>query len=192
MLVSLKLIIWQLIPELTIIRVWHLLSKQSTQSCFQFHTGSRTGRAGVRPGAHPSNAGCCQLVLFALSRGVTPLSRCRYLFIDVIPAKRAKGTLPHLHGSTAALLHYITPQFQITEFMKNEVKVSSESRSVVSDSLRPHGLYSNWNPPGQNTGVGSLSLLQGIFPTQGSNPGLLHYRQILYQLNLKGSPRILE
>ena len=48
-----------------------------------------------------------------------------------------------------------------------------ESRSVVSDSLRPHGLYSPWNSLGQNTGVGSLSLLHGIFPTQGSNPGLL-------------------
>ena len=42
-----------------------------------------------------------------------------------------------------------------------------ESCSVVSDSLRPSGLYSLWNSPGQNTGVGSLSLLQGIFPTQG-------------------------
>ena len=48
----------------------------------------------------------------------------------------------------------------------------SESHSVVSDSLWPHGLYSPWNSPGQNTGVGSRSLLQGIFPTQGSNPGL--------------------
>ena len=46
--------------------------------------------------------------------------------------------------------------------------------------------------PGQNTGVGSLSLLQGIFPIQGSNPGLLHYRQILYQLSHQESPRILE
>ena len=45
-----------------------------------------------------------------------------------------------------------------------------------------------WNSPGQNTGVGSLSLLQGIFPTQGSNPGLPHCRQILYQLSHKGSP----
>ena len=53
----------------------------------------------------------------------------------------------------------------------------------------PQGLYIPWNSPGQNTGVGSLSLLQGIFPTQGSNPGLLHCRQILYQLNHKGSPR---
>ena len=64
----------------------------------------------------------------------------------------------------------------------------SESRSVLSDSLCPHGLYSPWNSPGQNTGVGSLSLLQGIFPTQGSNPGLPHCRQILYQLSYKGSP----
>ena len=65
--------------------------------------------------------------------------------------------------------------------------LESESHSVVSNSLQPHGLYSPWNFPGQNTGVGSLSLLQGIFPTQGSNPGLLHYRQILYQLSHKGS-----
>ena len=64
----------------------------------------------------------------------------------------------------------------------------SGSRSVVSDSLQPHGLHSPWNSPGKNTGVGSLSLLQGIFPTQGSNPGLPHCRQILYQLSHKGSP----
>ena len=68
----------------------------------------------------------------------------------------------------------------------------SESHSVVSDSLWPHGLYSPWNSPGQNTGVGSPSLLQGIFPTQGSNPGLPNCRQILYQLSHKGSARILE
>ena len=42
--------------------------------------------------------------------------------------------------------------------------------------------------PGQNTGMGSLSLLQGIFPIQGWNPGLLHCRQILYQLSHQGSP----
>ena len=51
---------------------------------------------------------------------------------------------------------------------------------------------SPWNSPGQNTGVGSLSLLQGIFPTQRSNPSLPHCRQILYQLRHKGSPRTLE
>ena len=62
----------------------------------------------------------------------------------------------------------------------------------MSDSLQPHGLYNPWNSPGQNTGVGSLSLLQGIFPTQGSNPGLPHCRQILHQVSHKGSPRKLE
>ena len=41
--------------------------------------------------------------------------------------------------------------------------------SVTSNSLWPRGLYSPWNSPGQNTGVGSLYLLQGIFSTQGSN-----------------------
>ena len=54
------------------------------------------------------------------------------------------------------------------------------------------GLYSPWNSPGQNTGVGSLSFLQGIFPTQGSNPGLSLCRWILYLLRLKGITRILE
>ena len=52
--------------------------------------------------------------------------------------------------------------------------------------------YSLWISPGQYTGVGSLSLLQWIFPTQRSNPGLPHCRWILYQLNHKESPRILE
>ena len=55
----------------------------------------------------------------------------------------------------------------------------------MSSSLLPHGLYSPWNSPGQNTGVDNLSLLQGIFPTQRSNPGLLHCRWILYQLSHK-------
>ena len=71
-------------------------------------------------------------------------------------------------------------------------KSESQICSVTSDSLWPHGLYNPWNSPGQSTGVGSLSLLQGIFPTQGSNPGLPHCRQILYQLSHKGSPWILE
>ena len=65
------------------------------------------------------------------------------------------------------------------------------SHSVMSDSLWPHGLYSPWNSPGQNTGVGSLFLLHGIFPAQGLNPGLPCCRQILYQLSHKGSLRIL-
>ena len=47
-----------------------------------------------------------------------------------------------------------------------------------------------WNSPGQNTAEGSLSLLQGIFPTQGLNPGLLHCRRILYQLSNQASTQI--
>ena len=55
----------------------------------------------------------------------------------------------------------------------------------MSNSLSAHGLISPWNSPGQNTGLGSLCLLQGIFPTQESNPCLLHCIQILYQLSQK-------
>ena len=72
-------------------------------------------------------------------------------------------------------------------FMKSE---KSESCSVVSNSLWPHGLYSPWISPGQNTGVSSLFLLQGIFTTQESNRGLLHCRLFfsLHQLSYQGSP----
>ena len=69
-----------------------------------------------------------------------------------------------------------------------EVKVSQLCLSLCD----PHRLYSPWNSPGQNSGVGSLSLRQGIFSTQSSNLGLLRGRQILYQLSHKGSPKILE
>ena len=72
--------------------------------------------------------------------------------------------------------------------MGEKLQSESESHSFMSDSLQSHGLYSPWNSPGQNTGVHRLSLLQGIFPTQGSNPGLLHCRRILYLLIHKGSP----
>ena len=63
----------------------------------------------------------------------------------------------------------------------------------MSDSLWPDGLYPTrllcpWDAPGKNPGVGCHSLLQGIFPTQGLNLGLLHCRQILYHLNHQGSP----
>ena len=100
----------------------------------------------------------------------------------------------------------------------------SESRSVVSDCVQPHGhgilqaRILEWEPfpspgdlpnPGieprspalqvdslpaepqgkpENAGVGSLSLLQWIFPTQESNRGLLHCRRILYPLSYEGSP----
>ena len=57
------------------------------------------------------------------------------------------------------------------------------------NSLQSHGLGKNpWDFPGKNTGVGRHFLLQGIFPTQGSNPGLLHCRQTIYCLSHQGFP----
>ena len=98
-----------------------------------------------------------------------------------------------------------TPQLCMNNTDSKQLKVKVTQLCLI---LRPHGIYSPWNSPGQSTGVGSQSLLQGIFPTQGSNsgllhcrwifptqrlnPGLLHCRWILYQLSHKGSPRILE
>ena len=76
----------------------------------------------------------------------------------------------------------VVSETDIDVFVGNE----SDRHSVMSNSLQPHGLYSPWNYPGQKTGVGSLSLLQG------SNPGLPHWRRILYQLSHKASPRILK
>ena len=80
-------------------------------------------------------------------------------------------------------------------FLHQCMKVESESEVAQSCptlrypmGLQPTKLLRSWDSPGQNTGVGSLSLLQGIFPTQGSNPGLQHLGQILYQLSHKGSP----
>ena len=98
-----------------------------------------------------------------------------------------------------------TPQLCMNNTDSKQLKMKVTQLCLT---LRPHGLYNPWNSPGQSTGVGSQSLLQGIFPTQGSNPGLLHCRWIfptqrsnpgllycrwiLYQLSHKGSPRILK
>ena len=80
-------------------------------------------------------------------------------------------------------------EFRSYQWSESEI----ESLSVASNSLWPHGLYRPWNSPGQNTGVGSLSLLQGIFPTQESNPAsCIVHGFFFYQLSHKGSPRILE
>ena len=93
---------------------------------------------------------------------------------------------------TVCLLHWQEDSLALSHLGSPLCTHHSESCSVMSDSLWPHGLYSPWNSPGQNTGVGSRSLLQGIFPTKGSNPDLPHCRQILYQLSHKGSPRVLQ
>ena len=85
-----------------------------------------------------------------------------------------------------------TIQFYIYVHLFCTKHVCSVSHSVMSNSLQPHWLYSvrlfcPWNSPGENSGVGCHSLLQGIIQTQGLNPGLLHCRQIVYHLSHQGS-----
>ena len=70
--------------------------------------------------------------------------------------------------------------------LHSEVKVAQSCLTLCDPMDFP------WNSLGQNTGVGSLSVLQGIFPTQESNPGLPYCKWILYQLSHQGSPRVLE
>ena len=70
------------------------------------------------------------------------------------------------------------------------------SRSIIPGSLWSHGLqpmrlFCPWDFPGKDAGMGCHFLLQRIFPTQGSNPGLLHCRQILYRMSYKGSPIVM-
>ena len=99
-----------------------------------------------------------------------------YPYNGVLSSNKEKWSIETLqHGWTLAIL-------------RSEIV----SHSVTSDSLWPHGLsptslFCPWNSLGKNTGIGSHALLQGIFPTQGLNPGLLHRRQILYGLRHQGS-----
>ena len=90
---------------------------------------------------------------------------------------------PAAAGSPGSLL-----EVQIFRTHLRYAAVAAKSLQSCPTLCDPMGLYSSWNSPGQNTEVGSLSLLQGMFPTHGSNPGLLHCWQILYQLSHKGSP----
>ena len=109
---------------------------------------------------------------------------CHALLQGIFLTQRLNPCLLHLLQWQAGSLPLAPPNKSNTLI----VKVAQSCRN----SLWPHGLYSPWNSPGQNTGVGSLSLLQGIFPTQGSNPDLPCCRQIFYQLSHQVSPRILE
>ena len=93
----------------------------------------------------------------------------------IFPTQRSNPDLPHCKKILYQLSH-----------KWSEVKVAQLCPTLCDPMDCP------WNSPGQNTGMGSLSLLQGIFPTQWSNPSLSHCRWILYQLSHKGSPKILE
>ena len=103
-----------------------------------------------------------------------------------------QGIFP-TQGSNLGLLHYRWILYLLSHGGSPGAVFQCVSCSVMSDSLRPHGIWPArllcpWNSPGKNTGVGCHSFIQGIFPTQGSNLGLLHCRQILHHLSHKESP----
>ena len=108
-------------------------------------------------------------------------------FFDLPSVPRIWWGFQRLHVTHPVIIHWLQKQVWAYHLLLSE----SESHSAVSDSCISMN-YSPWNSPAQNTGVGCRAFLQGIFPTQGSNPGLSHYGQTLYQLSHQGSPRILE
>ena len=150
----------------------------------------------------------------ALLSSCCPVTRCRgrqvYLVWQVTlhpepPQSHVKLTLMHQQlpsygGQNTIMLKCITHFYELfscimllpSPLLALVLPISSRSvsHSVISSSLWFHGQYLLylWNSPGKNTGVGGHSLLQGIFLTQGSNPGLLHWRQILYHLSHQGNP----
>ena len=104
----------------------------------------------------------CTFFLF-----ITLNKPCYYLLVCRVSAEK-------LADSLMGVPLYVICCFSLAVF--NSLFSESESCSLLSDSLQPHRPYSPWNSPGQNTRVGSYSLLQGIFPTQGLNPGLPNCR----------------
>ena len=131
--------------------------------------------------------------------GIIFLQQSRPLFNRTLPI--SCNMLPNTQTSRvthsqASTFHTVTSTFwflQIDNVHGKKVKVVvAQSRPTLGNPVEPVRVLSPRNSPGKNTGVGSCSLLQGISPAQGSNPGLPHCRQILHQLSHQGSPRILE
>ena len=116
--------------------------------------------------------------------GKNPGLGCHFLLQGIFPTQ---GLNPHL-------LHWQVGSLPLSHPGGPETRCINKCRSVMSDSLRPHRLQPTrflrpWDFPGNNTGVGCHFLLQEIFPTQGSNPGLPRCRQTLYSLSHRGSQR---
>ena len=99
---------------------------------------------------------------------------CIYIYISMVLSIHLTLSFlcPYVHFLCLSLYSCPASRLICTIFLDS--MKWSVNHSVMSNSLWPHGLHSPWSSPGQNTRVGSHSLLQGIFPTQGSNPGLLH------------------
>ena len=110
------------------------------------------------------------------------LTDFRMDWLDLLAVQRTLKSLLQHHSSKSI-------SSSVLSFLYGPSLISIHEKPCLF--LWPHGLSSPWNSPGQNTGVCSLFLVMGIFPTQGLNPGLLHCRWILYQLSHKGSPIII-
>ena len=99
------------------------------------------------------------------------------------------GGVPSVKGQLAAAVFTWFLQLHLhPEHSRVSSEAEIEKRSAVSSTLQPHGLYSPWNSPGQNSGVGSCSLLQGDLPNSGMEPRSPTLQQILYRLSHQGSP----
>ena len=104
---------------------------------------------------------------------------------------RPRG-VPSVKGQLAAAVFTWLLQLHLhPEYQGSVQKQKLKSAQLCPALCNPMAYYSPWNSPGQNSGVGSCSLIQGIVPTQGSNPGLPHCRWILYQPSHQGNLRIL-
>ena len=131
---------------------------------------------------------------------------CHFLLQGIFPTQGSNPDLPHCRQTLYHLSHQGSP---LTKYGELNDLAHSHRQVAPSDfthvfsccsftelcpslcdlhGLQPARVLCPWNSPGKNTGVGSHSLLQGIFPTQGWNPGLLHCRRILYHLSHQGSP----
>ena len=165
--------------------------------------GSHSHCQGVFP-SQGSNSGLlhCRQSLYHLNHQGSPriLEWVAYSSPGDLPDPGIEPESPALqaHSLPAELPRKTHNQSLVPTFFllypKTDVQFSSVQLISVAQSCQTlcDPIDCPWNSLGQNTGGGSLSLLQGIFPTQELNPGLPHCRRILYQLNHQGSPRILE
>ena len=144
--------------------------------------GSRAADSLSSPLASWRSSGSCRLVIRADQR--------RPQWASHPSVRDRRGALLGLfrgEGGRAAGVQ--SPQLRPvgSQMANTNLACESESRSIMSDSLQPHGLLQSMEFSRPEYWAGSLSLLQGIFPTQGSNPGLPHCGWILYQLSHKGN-----
>ena len=146
------------------------------EQCFQEHRGCWAEGLGSDPWgtvALDAQCGGLGLCLWGTFTHSTIQSITPNLLLSILLCSVTLNSISH-NG-----LRCCSP---FSSYISLEMKVTQSCLTLCN----PMG-YSPWSSPGKNTGGGSLSLLQGIFPTQGSNPGLPHCRRILYQLSHKGS-----